>query len=215
MLTNPLLTFKLDVMHHGVTRPHNGDVLLHLAAESLQPVFISPATVVACGAHDDGAYILVLFNKVISHIIANLRLAFSFTDFTACIIKGYGKVAHAQVVHKLQFVANGIQIVLTPIFAPVDGISGVNGPNELNVILFSDLAELGNLLSHVGRVRLTATPAMMVGVILRSPDVSIHLIAPIKTHLRLARLMTPRNAIITFYRAAIGNIGPVNNAPEG
>ena len=86
----------------------------------------------------------------------------------------------------------------------------MDGPVEVDTIQPCHLVELLNAVGLVGRVGLAPLVAV-VGVVLRSVDVCVHLVATIEGNLAEAGLVAPRCAVETLYSSAEVNIWPVGN----
>ena len=157
----------------------------------------------------------MLADEVFQNVVGELHLALRLADFAAGVIHQHAEVSHAQVVHLLQFGAECIQLVEPFILMPAHGVGGVNGPHETHKIAVgvgNEVFQLGRLLLGIG---LVAAAAVVVGIILRGVDVSVHLVASHETEDGAAGFEAPRGTVVAFHYAAEGQVRPVYQYAHG
>ena len=216
MFIYPFLAGERDIMHHGVSRPHHRDAFIEPAAQCLEEFLVGPAAVVAGGAHDEGlVYIRVLADEVFQQVISQLHLAFRLAYFPAGIIHQNAEIPYAQLIHLPELVTQGIELVSASVFVPLDRIGRVDGPHETNTILPCVSDQFTQFCGLFCRVGLIAAAAMVIGIILGSIDIEVHLVASHETEDGAAGFKAPWCAVVAFDYSAPGQIRPVYQNTHG
>ena len=203
---DPLHRLLVDAMHHAVASPHDAYVLVHLGAERAQVALlvVRPGAVVLSGAHDERRDVVVAVDEVVVDIVEQLSLLVGLCALAPDVVEEHGEGAYAEGVHHLKLVDEVVAVGVVPLY--VD--AGVYGPVEVHTVLLRHLVELLYALSLVGGVGLAPLVAV-VGVVLRSVDVCVHLVASVELYLAQSRLVAPGRAVESLDGATEVDIGPV------
>ena len=80
-------------MHHGVARPHNAYVLVHLGAESAQIALlvVCPSTVVFGRTHNEWRDVLMAVDEVVVDIVEQFGLLVGLGALAPDIVEEYGE----------------------------------------------------------------------------------------------------------------------------
>ena len=195
-------------MHHGVARPHDFDALVHLFAECAQIALlvVGPGSVVLSGAHDERRHVLVCGNEVVVDVVEQGCLLVGFRALAPDVVEEDGEGADAKGIHFLEL---GHECVAVGI-VPFDVDAGMDGPVEFHTPLLGVLVEFLNAFGFVLGIR-HAPVVAVVGVVLGSVDVDVHLVASVELDLAEASLVAPWRAVKALDRAAEGHVGPVGH----
>ena len=87
----------------------------------------------------------------------------------------------------------------------------MDGPVEDDVVLLGALYQLLQLLGFLFGIGLAPVGRAVVGVVLGTVNVDVHLVASVEVQLAEACLVAPGLAVETFHHAAVGNVGIVRD----
>ena len=145
-------------------------------------------------------------HKHIVDIVEECCLLLALGALSPNIIEEDSKGTYAEVVHLFEF---GHQM-LTVLIVPLDIESRVDGPVKMHTTKFGTLVELLDTCSLFVGIRL-APVGTVVGIILRTVDIHIHLMASIEVQLAQPMLMAPGTSVKTLDAAAERHVRPVRN----
>ena len=148
----------------------------------------------------------MLAHKVVGKIVEQTCLLVATCALAPYVVEEDSERADAQVVHQFQFLSH-VDGVLQ---APLDVACGVDGPYELNLVLVCCVNEFLQLGSLVGRIGL-APACTVVGIVLRTEHIGIHLVLAIEVELAQTVLVAPGVAIETLDDTTVGYAGIVGN----
>ena len=204
---NPSDAFLGDVGDNAVARPHDLDTRIQLVAQcgEISAFRVGPAFVILCGTHDKGSHVLFHFYKVFVDVVQQLCLFDRVGSFTRNIVKENSERAHAQVIHLFKL----RQQVVTVFLIPLDVLSRMNGPYEIDFIFFSHLYQFLQLFGFFFGIGQTPVGRTVVRVVFRSVDIRVHLVFAIEFELAQTSGMAPRSAIESFHYTAEADGGVV------
>ena len=123
---------------------------------------------------------------------------------TEDVVEEDGKGTYTEGIHPLQLLYRTLQVGL----GPLDIATRVHGPYEVHLVLCRRLGQFADALCLVGRVGLTPLVAV-VGVVLGTIDIYVHLVASVEVKLAQAVLVAPGVSVETLHHAALQHVGPV------
>lgn len=129
---------------------------------------------------------------------------FGFGAFAADVVEEHGKGANAELIHLLEFIGD----VLVIFGSPADAAAGVDGPDEIDFILFGDGGELFDLFGlrlWVGFAPLGAVEGVVFGAV----DVGVELVEAVEFELGDAFFVRPRVSVESLDGASEGDFGEV------
>ena len=148
----------------------------------------------------------MLAHKVVGKVVEQTCLLVATCTLAPYVVEEYSERADAQVVHQFQFLSH-VDGVLQ---APLDIACGVDGPYELNLVLVccvNEFLQFGSLVGWIG----LAPACAVVGIVLRTEHIGIHLVLAIEIELAQAVLVAPGVAIETLDDTTVGYAGIVGN----
>ena len=205
LCVDPVHVGLVDHVHHGSACPHDADILVHRGAQVREVRTARPALVVLCGAQDEGSHVGVLVHELavqrvhILGLLGTLRLL-----GTEDVVEEDGKGTYTEGIHPLQLLDRALQVGLVPL----DIATRVHGPYEVHLVLCRRLGQFADALCLVGRVGLTPLVAV-VGVVLGTIYIYVHLVASVEVELAQAVLVAPGVSVETLHHAALQHVGPV------
>ena len=117
-------------------------------------------------------------DEVVVHIVQQFGLLVCLGSLAPDVVKEDGKRTYAESVHHLEFVYKVVAVFVVPL----DVHARVDSPVEVYAVLLSHLVKLLYAVGFLGRVGLAPLVAV-IGVVLRSVDVGVHLVASIELYL--------------------------------
>ena len=201
---HPFEVALVDEVHHGVARPHDAHLCVHIVAQGVEILVARPGAVIVGGAEDKRLHAVVLSHKLIGDVVEQLRLLHAARALARDVIEEHGKGAHAKAVHKFEFLDHVERVGLVPF----NIYAGVNGPHEVHLILVRLSHEFLHLVGFGRGVVLTPAVAV-VGVVLRAVDIDVHLVASVELELADAVGLAPVVSVEAFHHAALQHVGPV------
>ena len=204
----PFHGLLVDAVHHGVTGPHDVNVFVHLRTERTEITFgiVSPGAVVLCRAENERSHVFVDGDEMVIDIVQQVCLLVGFCSFTPDVVKEDGESANAEGIHLLQLRHE----VVSVFHRPFDIYTRMDCPVELHTVFLCVLVEFLDAGSLILGIRFSPLIAV-VGVILRTVDIDVHLVTTVEFNLTETGFVTPGRAVEAFDRAAIGDIGPVRH----
>ena len=195
-------------MYDGVSRPHHLDARMQSLTKRTQvrAVVRTPSAVVLRRTEQKRCHIAMTLDKDIVNIIEQCRLLLAFGTLSPDIVEENGKRTYAEVVHLFEFCHQ----MLTVLIVPLDVESRMDGPVKMHTTKFGTLVELLDTCSLFVGIRL-APVGTVVGIILRTVDIYIHLMASIEVQLAQPMLMAPGTSVKTLDAAAERHVRPVRN----
>ena len=91
----------------------------------------------------------------------------------------------------------------------------MDGPVEVKTVFIGGLHQVGDIGCFLGGIRQAPVGRRVVGVVLRTVDVVVHLIAAQVIDDVLAHLVAPGRAVETFHHSAVGKGGIVVDFHHG
>ena len=203
---NPFHVILLNHVHHAVAGPHNAYLGIHLGSQGGQIIAARPCLVILGGTHDEGLHVCVLAHKLVGNVVEQSGLLVALGSFAPDVVKEDGKGADAQRIHLLQLFHHGHRVCLVPL----DVASGMDGPYKLHFVAVGSLHQLaqqGGFLLGVGLTPL----GTVVGVVLGTIDIDVHLVLAIEVELAQTVLVAPGIAIEALNDTTARNAGPVGD----
>ena len=205
----------VDPLHRGlgnigadrVARPHNLDVGIQPSAEGFEVGAAAPSLVILRGAKNERGDIALCADKLAVDRVQELDLHLGAGTLATDVIEEDREGTHAQRVHPLELLHARLDVA---VIAPLNVAPGVDGPDEVDLVLVRHAHELGDVLCLGCGVGVAPTSReAVIGVVLRPVDVGVHLPVAIEAELALARLKAPGLTVEALDRAAEGNRRPV------
>ncbi|CDC97023.1 unknown [Alistipes sp. CAG:268] len=211
---DPLHCLAGHVAAHDVTRPedvHRRVERLAVDAQAALRRGVGPQARVVGRADRQRGDVALGAHELLVEAVEELGLLHGIGPLARDVVEEDGERADAEVVHHLEL-ADQVVVVL---LVPLDVLSGVDGPHEVHAVAVAGLdqfADLPRLLLGIGQAPVRAA---VVGVVLRTIEVAVHLVAAVEIDERETHLMRPGGSVETLHDAAQRQVGIVRDRDEG
>ena len=148
----------------------------------------------------------MLAHEIVGQVVQEASLLVATCTFAPYIVEEYSEGAYTQVVHQFQFLGHVDGILQ----APLDVTGRMDGPYELHLVLVGGVYQFLQFGGLVGRIGF-APACTVVGVILRTEHIGIHLVLAIEIKLAQTVLVAPGVAVETLDDTAVRYAGIVGN----
>ena len=144
---------------------------------------------------------------MVVQVVQQVGLLVGLGTFARNVVEEHGKATYPQLIHLLELV----QQILAVFVVPLDVLPRMDGPIEDDIVLAGlvyQLLQLGRLAFGIG---LAPVRSAVIGVVLGTVQIDIHLVATVKVQLAQAGFMTPGGAVETLNHATVGHVRVVGN----
>ena len=203
---DPVHALLVDGVHHRVTRPHHLDAGTQRAAQGIEILVAgaTPSAVVDGGAEQERRDVAVFLHEHRVNIVEQFSLLLTARTFAGNIVEEDSKRTNAEIIHLLEFLHEVVAIFRRP----TNISAGVDGPVEVHAASVRTIHQFTQLSRFLFGIRI-APVLTVIGIVLRTVDIDVHLVATVEIELAQAMFVTPRTAVETLDRTAEGHIGPV------
>ena len=202
-----------DVRNHAVARPHDLDARVELGSERGEVVAlrVRPTLVVFRGTHHERSHVRLRLHEMFVDVVQQFRLLHGIGSLAGDVVEEHGERAHAEVVHLLELGEQEVAVAA----CPLDVKSRMDCPHEVHGILFRHLHQLLDLLRLLFGIGQTPVGGTVVGVVLRTVDVGVHLVLAVEFQLAEACLVAPRRSVEALHHAAEADARIVGDVRHG
>ena len=168
---------------------------------------IGPRLGVVRRADNQRLYALLFLHEVAVEGVEQCRLAVRVGTGARYVVEEDGELPYAQVVHGSELVEQRIVVGAVP----ADVAARVYGPDEVDVVLGRALAEFCDFGALGRGVGLAPVRGAVIGVVLGTKDVAVHLIAAHMVEHPQTHLVAPWSAVEALYDATYREFRPVRD----
>ena len=205
---DPFHRLLVNRVNYRVTCPHNFNRLVHVATKRAEvtALFVCPTAVVFRRTHYERTNVALRLHEIRVDVVEKVCLLVSLCAFAPNVVEEYGERAHTKLIHGFELVHHGVTVS----FCPLDIHPGVNCPVEVYTVLVCCIKKHLKACCFFGGIR-HAPLVAVVGVVLRTVDVNVHLVLRVEVELRKAVFLAPGSAIETFNYATERHVGEVGD----
>ena len=163
-------------------------------------ICLCPQLRIVCRTNNQRSNVALRLYKLLCQTIQQLNLSVRVGSLAWNIIKEDSKWLHTSLIHEVKFVHK----VLIVFLVPLDILTWMNSPNEVYTVLLAGCNKFSDILHLILWIRQTPVRRTVIRVVLRSIDISIHLVLTVEVNQWKAYCVWPWCTIETLHNTTIG-----------